>query len=245
MSRVPNAPSLVNTAPRVGTATPPRVAIVAPPRVATTLNTITAPSAVCRMPLIHQRVTRNNNPFQILADTDDDNDNDDTVVHSNCSPRAPLPDLLEPLLPTASPTPIPCQPTQRPEVFLQESPPLIPIPTNGPPRNTSAVTIHDIRPGRRRQAPPISMATPPRYTIIEPDTDRTDQPTTQVPTPPRGSTRIIQPRMPGNISIQAMHHVMTLEAIKVATNTQWKNPIIETEELCFGVVHPITKETIM
>ncbi len=37
---------------------------------------------------------------------------------------------------------------------------------------------------------------------------------------------------------------MTLEAIKVATNTQWKNPIIEIEELCFGVVHPITKETI-
>ena len=37
---------------------------------------------------------------------------------------------------------------------------------------------------------------------------------------------------------------MTLEAIKVATNTQWKGPIINTEELCFGFVHPITKETI-
>jgi hypothetical protein len=88
------------------------------------------------------------------------------------------------------------------------------------------------------------MATPPWYTAIEPDTDRTDELTNQVPTPPQRSTRIIQPRMPGNISIQAMHHIMTLEAIKVATNTQWKDPIIDIEELCFGVVHPITKETI-
>jgi hypothetical protein len=244
MAREPNAPSLVNTAPRVGTATPPRVAIVAPPRVATTSNTITAPSTVRRMPLIHQRVTRNNNPFQILADTDDDNDDDDTVVHSNCSPRAPLPDLLEPLLPTTNHTPTPCPPAERPGVFQQASPPLIPMPTNGPPRNTSAVTIHDIRPGRRRQAPPCAMPTPHRYTIIEPDTAPTDRPATQVPSPPRRSTRIIQPRMPGNISLQAMHHVMTLEAIKVATDTQWKNPIIEIEELCCGVVHPITKETI-
>ena len=88
------------------------------------------------------------------------------------------------------------------------------------------------------------MATPPRYTVIEPDTDCPDQPTTQVPTPPWRSTRIIQPCMPGNISIQAMHHVMTLKAIKVATNSQWKGPIIDIKELCFGVMHPITKETI-
>ncbi len=119
--------------------------------------TITAPSTVRRMPIIYQRVTRNNNPFQILADTDDDNDDDDTVVHSNCSPRVPLLDLLEPLLPTASPTPMPRPPTKRPGVFLHASPPLIPIPTDGPPRNTSAMTIHDIRPGRHKRARPISM----------------------------------------------------------------------------------------
>jgi hypothetical protein len=62
-------------------------------------------------------VTRNNNPFQIVADTDEDNDDDDTVVCSNCSPRAPLPDLLEPLLPTASPTPMPRPPIQRLGVY--------------------------------------------------------------------------------------------------------------------------------
>jgi hypothetical protein len=36
--------------------------------------------------------------------------------------------------------------------------------------------------------------------------------------------------MPGNITIQAMNHVMTLEAIKVATNSQWTRPIINIEE---------------
>jgi hypothetical protein len=50
--------------------------------------------------------------------------------------------------------------------------------------------------------------------------------------------------MPGNISIQAMHHIMMLQAIKVATNSQWKGPIIDIKELCFGAVHPISKETI-
>jgi hypothetical protein len=50
--------------------------------------------------------------------------------------------------------------------------------------------------------------------------------------------------MPGNISVQAMHHVMTLEAIKVATNSQWTRPIIDIKEHFFGVVHPVTKQTI-
>jgi hypothetical protein len=50
--------------------------------------------------------------------------------------------------------------------------------------------------------------------------------------------------MPDNISIQAMHHVMMLEAIQVATNSQWTRPIIDIKELCFGLVPPITKETI-
>jgi hypothetical protein len=42
-----------------------------------------------------------------------------------------------------------------------------------------------------------------------------------------------------------MHHVMTLEAFKVATQLQWTGPIIDIEEYCFGVIHPITKQTIM
>jgi hypothetical protein len=40
-----------------------------------------------------------------------------------------------------------------------------------------------------------------------------------------------------------MHHIMTLEAIKVATNLQWTGPITDIEEHCCGVVHPVTKQT--
>jgi hypothetical protein len=42
------------------------------------------------MPLVHQRHTRNNNPFHLLAD---DDDNDDIVVASNCSPHSLCPNL--------------------------------------------------------------------------------------------------------------------------------------------------------
>jgi hypothetical protein len=69
----------------------PRVAESPPPRVATTSNNITSPTTIRLLPLIHQRQTRSNNQFQILADDDDDNDM--TVVASNCSPRSPLPNL--------------------------------------------------------------------------------------------------------------------------------------------------------
>ena len=149
------------------------------------------------MPIIHQRVTCNNNLFQILADTGDNNNDDDTVVHiSNCSPRVPLPDILEPHLPTAGPTPMPRLSIQCPGVFLKASPRLTPMPTVGPPKDTPPVIIHHIHPGRRKRARPISMTTPPRYRVIEPDEDRPDQPTTHVPTPPRHSTRIIQPKRP-------------------------------------------------
>jgi hypothetical protein len=41
-----------------------------------------------------------------------------------------------------------------------------------------------------------------------------------------------------------MHHIMTLEAIKVATYLQWTGPIIDIEEYCCGIVRPITKQTI-
>jgi hypothetical protein len=41
-----------------------------------------------------------------------------------------------------------------------------------------------------------------------------------------------------------MHHAMTLKAFKVATQLQLTGPIIDIEEHSFGVVHPITKQTI-
>jgi hypothetical protein len=62
--------------------------------------------------------------------------------------------------------------------------------------------------------------------------------------PTRCSTRIITTRWPGNISLQAIHHVMQLKAIKLATKSQWTGPFIDIEEVCFRVVHPVTKQTV-
>ena len=48
-----------------------------------------APNVIRNMPLVHERHTRHNNPFNILTDDDDD----DTVVARNCSQRNPAPSL--------------------------------------------------------------------------------------------------------------------------------------------------------
>jgi hypothetical protein len=80
--------------------------------------------------------------------------------------------------------------------------------------------------------------------VIEPDDDCHNQPTRQSTTPPRHSTWIISTRWPNNILLQAIHHIMQLEATKLATKSQWTGPIINIKEVCFGVVHPVTKQTI-
>jgi hypothetical protein len=92
--------------------------------------------------------------------------------------------------------------------------------------------------------PPTTSAAATSYNIIEPDDDRCNHPTPRLPTIPCRSTRIFTTRLPSNIAIQAMHHIMTLGAIKVATDSQWTGPIIDIEEHCCGVDHPVTKVTI-
>jgi hypothetical protein len=120
--------------PRVAITAPLRVANTAPPRVATTSNTITAPEKIRRLPRIHQRVTRANNPFNILSD-----DDDNAVVHSNRSPppatiqnerieqrsertanppRTSRPRTI-PTRPPASPPPPTHNPTAMPTTFAQ------------------------------------------------------------------------------------------------------------------------------
>jgi hypothetical protein len=37
---------------------------------------------------------------------------------------------------------------------------------------------------------------------------------------------------------------MTFDAKKSATESQWIGPIIDIKEYCYGVVHPVTKQTI-
>jgi hypothetical protein len=129
MSAQPGAPTPVPTAPRVETATPPRVPVAAPPRGATSLNTITSPRTIRLLPSVHQQVTRNNNPFQILSDDDDDKFDDVTVVASNRSLRTPLLILHDNHVPPAIPTTMPQPPTHCPHVIQEPSPPLIPLPS--------------------------------------------------------------------------------------------------------------------
>ena len=77
--------------PRVEHAAPPRVPKSAPPGVATMSNDIMTPNAIRNQPRLHQRLTRNNNPFAILNDDNDDDEqdatDDTTVVASNCSQK--------------------------------------------------------------------------------------------------------------------------------------------------------------
>jgi hypothetical protein len=82
-----------------------------------TSNTITTPCTILWLPFMHQCLTRHNNHFQIL--TGDDNNNDDyTVIASNCSPPAPLPSQHDHRVPTATPTTAPRPPTQGLQTFL-------------------------------------------------------------------------------------------------------------------------------
>ena len=105
-------------------------------------------------------------------------------------------------------------------------------------------TPHDLRPVTFKR-PRLTAPSPwPAPNVIEPDDDRTNAPTPRLPTPPWRLTRLIFPRHPGNIAIQAMHHVMRLEANNITSPSHQTGPTIDIEEYCCGVVHPITKETI-
>jgi hypothetical protein len=282
MSGQPNAPPTYPTSPRVVPATPPRVAVAAPPRVATTSNTITAPNTIQQLPIVimHQRLTWHNNPFQILAD-DEDNDDTNTVVASNCSPRMLHPtQRAQTIQPTSQCLPLcpplfggrlhyvqknpTAKPTTAPASFVISMPRSCTIWSWAPPPTspqtllflppiTPSVTLHDLRPHRYNTIPTHTPTVIPHYIFIEPDDDRLDRPITKSSTPPRQSIHLINTRLPGNIantqlpgniSLQAIHHVMQLKATKLATKSQWTGHIIDIKEVCFGVIHPVTKQTI-
>ncbi len=161
----------------------PRVAENPPPRVATTSNNITSHTTIRQLPLIHQQQTRSNNPFQIFADNNDDDDM--TVVASNCSPRSPLPNLHPFNLPVAPPkhqiaSQPKCQLTFQPAILMT-------IPTNMPtPAPTGQPTfIHDLRPTPSNNA---SHKTHPavrhQLPIVEDNDERKEYPTSRPTTTP-------------------------------------------------------------
>jgi hypothetical protein len=104
-------------------------------------------------------------------------------------------------------------------------------------------TANDLQP-RNKQAIPLAPTTAQTSHVIKPNDDCHDQPTRQSTTPIWHSTQIITTQQPSNILLQAIHHVMQLEANKLATKSQWTGPFIDIEEVFFGVVHPVTKQTI-
>ena len=178
----------------------------------TTSNNITIPNVIRNMPLVHERHTHHNNPFNILTD---DDDNDDTVVASNCSPRQPPPSLPTSDLPVRQPTIRPkrqltIQPTSHPSPCQPSSPPTSPPPRvlASPPHIQATaptaphIQIHDLHPtpaGKPNKPPACTKQQSYSLPIVEPDDDRDEMPTTRSSTRPRCSTRLITNRTPCNI----------------------------------------------
>jgi hypothetical protein len=71
---------------------------------------------------------------------------------------------------------------------------------------------------------------------------------------PRRSTLFITNRTLCNISHQALYHIIGLGFTNAPANTipqslskyhkQHTGPLIDIKEYCYGIVHPVTKETI-
>ncbi len=177
----------------------PRVAENPPPRVATTSNNITSPTTIRQLPLIHQRQTCSNNPFQILADNDDDDDM--TVVTSNCSPHSPLPNLHPFNLPVAPPKhQLASQPKR--QLTIQPAIPLT-IPTNmSTPAPTGQPTfIHDLRPTpSNNDGHKTHPAMRHQILIVKDDDEHKEYPTSCPTTTPRRSTQLMSNFTPCNIS---------------------------------------------
>ncbi len=122
---------------------------------------------------------RSNNPFQILADDDDDNDMTD--VASNCSPRSPLPNLNPINLPVTPPKRrLAIQPKRRPAISLT-------IPTNTPtPAPTGPPTyIHDLWPTPSNSAGHKTQTIRHQLPIVGDNNEREEEyPTSQPTTAP-------------------------------------------------------------
>jgi hypothetical protein len=241
-----------------------RVETTPPLRPVTTSNNITRPDAIRQMPLIHQWHTCNNHPFHILTD---DDDNDNTVIATNCSPS-----VISTIAPPSAPpkNPPTCQTPHRltsPPPIPPPSAPSMHQPTIPPPRvQTTQLFIpaiaptapynpvHDLRPVPS-QAPihPLSYTKQQTYSlpVVEPDDERDGTPT-KPSYQPRRSTRLISNRTPCNISRQVLYHIINLAFAQAPASpipcklihNQYTGPDVEIKEYCNRVVHPVTKETI-
>jgi hypothetical protein len=197
------------------------------------------------MSLIHPWHTRNNSPFHILTN---DDDNDNTVIANNCSPSVPpavAPSSVLP--PSAPPTHQPTTPPPR----VQTTQPFIPAITPTAPYSP----VHDLHPvPSQKPIHPLSYSKQQTHSlpVVEPDDKRDGTPTTLPSSQPRCSTHLISNRTPCNISCQALYHIINLGFAHAHASSipcklihdQYTGLVIEMEEYCNRLVHPVTKKTI-
>jgi hypothetical protein len=188
-----------------------------PTRTPTSSHDPTAPPNVRLVRPIHQRHTRNNNPFAILEDdTPDDEDEDiadDITIHaSNQRSSAPFSPfirrMLEPpprhtvrtraIASPAAPTVHDLRPTNKPTATPPSFPP------------SRCIQVGFLQRVLRSTLPATTMPTPvprllsPHYIPLD---DGTRVPTLQQP---KRATRIISPRNPDSITMHALYHVINL-----------------------------------
>jgi hypothetical protein len=172
-----------------------------------------------------------------------------TVVASNCSPRSPLPNLNLINLPVTPPKlRLAIQTKRRPAIPLT-IPMNIPTPApTGPP-----TFFHDLWPTPSNNAGHKTPTVRHQLPIDEDINEREEYPTSQPTTAPWRLTQLISNCTPCNISRQALYHIIGVGFTNAPLNiiprslAKYANkyaPVIDIEEYCCGVVHPITKETI-
>jgi hypothetical protein len=217
-----------------------------PSRTPTTSNDPTTPANIQLLRPIPQRPTHNKNRFTILEDetSQDNNDyalDDITIQASNCSTKQPK-STSTPCRTTApltrKPTPIPT-----PIHNLQPTAMLI----IRPPQMILQSVIQ--KPSTPITTPPSSNKQLPNPTYIPPNDDEYND----IAQAPRHSIRLLSPHRTAKIAIQALYHVINLAFNNppsytvphnfIQTHDQFQHDI-NIEEVCNGVVHPVTKETI-
>ncbi len=177
-----------------------------------------------------------------------------TVVASNCSSRSPLPNLHPFDLPVAPPKhQLASQPKR--QLTIQPAIPLT-IPTNMPtPAPTGQPTfIHDLRPTPSNNAGhKTHPAARHQLLIVEDNNERKEYPTSCPTTTPWRSTQLMSNCTPCNISKQALYHIIGVGLTNAPLYTIPRSlskqanmyaPVIDIDEYCCGVIHPVSKETI-
>ncbi len=119
------------------------------------------------------------------------------------------------------------------------------------------IRVHALHPSpsRKPSKPPArTKQTTYSLPIVEPDYEWDDMPTMRPFSLPLCLTWQITNRPRCNISCQVLYHIIGLGFTNAPVNTipksllkhykLYTDPLIDFEEYCYGIVHPVTKETI-